>query len=191
MSKETEALKLAMGELQAGKVGNAMQILREALAQSLRDEEQPRGEATLAPVPEAHKQQEPVSIKSVAQKASINLPKNYIPTMDEAYKRQSEQPCKHERVGEDYLTASFSFCKHCHKEWTKEMEEQPAQVDPCIDGSCSCCWAHLDEQPAQPSKPFDTHAAPGQSFDTHSRIPQQSQSRSDVKPWVDATTWRG
>lgn len=30
--------------------------------------------------------------------------------------------------------------------------EQPAQVDPCIDGSCSCCWTHLDEQPA--SKPW-------------------------------------
>ena len=25
---------------------------------------------------------------------------------------------------------------------------EPAQVDPCIDGSCSCCWTHLDEQPA-------------------------------------------
>ena len=32
------------------------------------------------------------------------------------------------------------------------LAEQPAQVDPCIDGSCSCCWTHLDEQPA--SKPL-------------------------------------
>ena len=32
------------------------------------------------------------------------------------------------------------------------LAEQPAQVDPCIDGSCSCCWTHLDEQPA--SKPW-------------------------------------
>lgn len=29
------------------------------------------------------------------------------------------------------------------------LAEQPAQVDPCTDGSCSCCWTHLDEQPAQ------------------------------------------
>jgi hypothetical protein len=33
MNKQQEALKLALGELQAGKVGNAMQILREALAE--------------------------------------------------------------------------------------------------------------------------------------------------------------
>ena len=32
-------------------------------------------------------------------------------------------------------------------------QEQPAQVDPCIDGSCSCCWTHLDEQPAQQQEP--------------------------------------
>ena len=31
----------------------------------------------------------------------------------------------------------------------RSSEEQPAQVDPCIDGSCSCCWTHLDELPAQ------------------------------------------
>ena len=37
-------------------------------------------------------------------------------------------PCKHEVVYEDYLTASFAFCKHCNKEWTEEMQKsaQPA-----------------------------------------------------------------
>jgi len=29
------------------------------------------------------------------------------------------------------------------------LAEQPAQDDPCIDGSCSCCWSHLDGGPAQ------------------------------------------
>ena len=38
------------------------------------------------------------------------------------------------------------------------LAEQPAQVDPCIDGSCSCCWTHLDEQPAQQQsmEPYST-----------------------------------
>ena len=29
--------------------------------------------------------------------------------------------------------------------------EQPA-ADPCKDGSCACCWTHLNEQPAQQPK---------------------------------------
>ena len=35
--------------------------------------------------------------------------------------------------------------------WFKAMEKMPEQptVDPCKEGTCSCCWTHLDEQPAQ------------------------------------------
>lgn len=38
-----------------------------------------------------------------------------------------------------------------HSEQHLEMVEQPEHpaVDPCKDGSCTCCWTHLDEQPAQ------------------------------------------
>ena len=50
----------------------------------------------------------------------------------------------------------------------KTLAEQPA---PMIRGDIRD--GLVDDEPAQSSKPFDTHAAPGQSFDTHSRTPQQ------------------
>ncbi len=37
-------------------------------------------------------------------------------------------PCKHEVVYEDYLTASFAFCKHCNKEWTEEMQHAAHRI---------------------------------------------------------------
>ena len=71
--KRDEALKLALEALEhytepEPKYGvrTAIDILREALA------EQPA------------QQQKPVSLKSLAQKAGINLPETYIPTMDDA-----------------------------------------------------------------------------------------------------------
>ena len=42
-----------------------------------------------------------------------------------------QEPCKHERINDDGFGGVWSFCKHCHKEWTNEMTvstaEQPAQ----------------------------------------------------------------
>ena len=47
-------------------------------------------------------------------------------------------------------------------DWFKGMPEEYRRA----------AW-RIKEQPAQSSKPFDTHTAPGQFFDTHSRTPQQ------------------
>lgn len=44
------------------------------------------------------------------------------------------EACKHEPIYEDYITGSWSFCKHCHKQWTDEMEQQwSARVKPRYD----------------------------------------------------------
>jgi hypothetical protein len=58
-------------------------------------------------------------------------------------------PCKHEVVYEDYLTASFAFCKNCNKEWTEEMQKsaQPAQevVPPYTISLQKQKWAPLTD----------------------------------------------
>lgn len=58
----------------------------------------------------------------------------------------AEQPAQHRAwFTVDELSAWADKKLKENPQWA----EQPAQVDPCIDGSCSCCWANLDEQPAQ------------------------------------------
>jgi hypothetical protein len=55
------------------------------------------------------------------------------------------EPCNHERVDEDLITGSWSFCKHCHKEWTSDMGNTAPQpqrewvglTDEDIDSSLS------------------------------------------------------
>ena len=60
------------------------------------------------------------------------------------------------------------WCQNRDNALRKALADQPA---PMIRGDIRD--GLVDDEPAQSSKPFDTHAAPGQSFDTHSRTPQQ------------------
>ena len=50
--------------------------------------------------------------------------------------------------GDTAPTPSKPF-KEIAKIIREALAVQPAQDDPCIDGSCSCCWSHLDGGPAQ------------------------------------------
>jgi hypothetical protein len=59
---------------------------------------------------------------------NANLQRAHLEALAELASLKAAQPappaeCKHERVDEDYQIASFSFCKHCGKEWTTKMEK--------------------------------------------------------------------
>lgn len=43
---------------------------------------------------------------------------------------EGQAACKHERVDDDFLIGSWSFCKHCNKEWTLEMSEEVSKSAP-------------------------------------------------------------
>lgn len=36
-------------------------------------------------------------------------------------------PCMHERVDEDYILGSWSFCKNCGKEWSNDIHQEWTQ----------------------------------------------------------------
>ena len=44
------------------------------------------------------------------------------------------EPCKHEPIHEEGFGASYTFCKHCNKEWTLEIEAEahPAHDDTAL-----------------------------------------------------------
>lgn len=43
------------------------------------------------------------------------------------YMHSHQVVCKHERVDDDFGTGSWSFCKHCNKEWTLEMSREAGE----------------------------------------------------------------
>lgn len=110
------------------------------------------------------------------EKAAFDLPTTAIEQKEKAYssitairKALAEQPAYKDStpnlsVGDSSFESwydQYLLSSPVHQATKQSMRDayaagmgdplvQPAQVDPCIDGSCSCCWTHLDEQPAQP-----------------------------------------
>ena len=32
--------------------------------------------------------------------------------------------CKHERIDEDYIDSSWSFCRHCNQVWSNQIQKE-------------------------------------------------------------------
>lgn len=122
-------------------------------ADRLKELEQPRGEATLAPVPEAHKQQEPVgTVKELfTQAAWERLDLRGSTEVYTSPPAQQQEPVAYIRVSK---TGNVMACAK-----TGDFYKLP------------------DKTLLYTSPPIEA-------------TPLASQSRSDVKPRVDATTWR-
>jgi len=92
--------------------------------------------------------------------------------------------------GIEWSQAIHDLCNRAIEE--EKLAEQPAQVDPCIDGSCSCCWSHLDEQPAQQEPVSGVVIREGLPTLLQDRNIKPTDSRlytspQPSKPWVGLT----
>jgi hypothetical protein len=126
-----ELLKLALEALENGKrVRNAdggtkyqpeledkaILAIKQALAAPVQDAENKW--RTLALQFDAHRMSALAHLQAMVQD-----PAKHAEVAREFLSAPPPAECKHERVDEDYQIASFSFCKHCNKEWTKDMEK--------------------------------------------------------------------
>ena len=66
-----------------------------------------------------------------------------ITALRQALSNSVEQP------QDEWLTG----CPECGMDGECGCDKKSEKVDPCVDGSCSCCWTNLEEQPAQQQEP--------------------------------------
>jgi hypothetical protein len=134
-------------------IDNIMELAEEWRSSGGRKEHAARKEALRTAIEQALGSEEPVATVTSIRVDPDGVVRSgldrEVPLMTPLY--TAPQQCKHERVDEDLITGSWSFCKHCHKEWTSEME--PVLIDKaCWERGCACYDSRVDKDPVKVTK---------------------------------------